>query len=110
MRFVRNLGPRDILKAIIQPVMTQNKLEDYFELIQIYVNNEQDEEFLVNEIERIAIQEPSVASGFASSLFSLYQNEVIDIDAILDWDEETSNTELKNQCAPLVEQLNSLLD
>ena len=62
----------------------------------------------MEEIERIAGSCPAVASGFASSLFSLYQNEVIDIDAILDWDDDTSNTELKNQCAPLVEQLNSL--
>ena len=40
MFFVHNLCPREILQAIIEPVMTQNKLEDYFELIQIYVNNE----------------------------------------------------------------------
>ena len=76
--------------------MTKGRLDDYWELIQIYVNNEADEQFLVEEIEKIAIREPSVAAGFASYLFSLYQNEVIDIDAILDWNDDTSNTELKN--------------
>lgn len=100
LKFAHNKGFKECITGIVKglvetsPAKPEGHFKKWQDVLERYINTDAERLHTVRELETV-IQDSPLKKYFHVVAKVLYENDVIDDDAILEWEKETTNTELK---------------